>query len=183
MAKLADDIVIRLGGEDIVLRPSLRFAMRLERRPGSFGQLAREITDGSLTTACEIIRDHEPAMPYLKQRVFEALGELREPLMRYVLDCAGFDPDAPAADNDNPQTVTFAEHLAALYRVGTGWLGWTPQDTLGATPAEIMEARAGRLELLKAIFGEAEKPKEKASFTDDNVMAAMRSLGAVREAR
>lgn len=157
--KLADDITISIGGEAITLRPSLRFALCLERRPGSFSRLAREIMDGSLSAACEIISDHT-GMQFLDARVFDAgLDRLTVPLLSYIMACVGMDPDEAKTDAKNPKVgnlgkaVPFKEHLTNLYRIGTGWLGWTPQDTLDATPAEISEAYQGRLEMLKAIFG------------------------------
>lgn len=180
--KLADDITIRLGGEPITLRPSLRFAMRLERRPGSLGSLARDVMDGSLTAACEIIRDHV-AGPHLETRVFQSgIARLQGPLLAYVMALAGVDPeDAPANDNREgkpAKSVPFSDHLASLYRIGTGWLGWTPKDTLDATPAEISEAHAGRLELLKAVFGTAETAPLKPSDVslDDKVKMAFGSF-------
>lgn len=160
--KLADDITITLAGEDIVLHPALRHAIRLERRPGSFGRIVREINEGSLTAAVDIIRDHYDH-PMLDHRVFGALPALKAPLLAYVLACAGIDPDEQPAD-DKPKAkakaVPFSEHLTGLYRIGTGWLGWTPADTLDATPTEIMEAYKGRTDMLRAIFGGKEAAKD-----------------------
>lgn len=173
MAKLADIITVSIGGEAIELRPSLRFAIRLERRPGSFAGLLREIMDGSLTAACEIIRDHAD-IPMLETRILDnGLDPLREPLVRYVLALTGMD-DTPEPANDNGRakgkSQPFGEYLAGLYKTGTGWLGWTPQETLDATPAEIMLAHEGRMSMLKAIFGSSDdKPADKVSFTDANV--------------
>ena len=46
-----------------------------------------------------------------------------------------------------------------LYQVGTGCLGWTPEATLAATPLEIGLAFEGRTDMLKAIFGNKDEPK------------------------
>lgn len=154
---LADEIVITLAGEAVVLFPALRHAIRLERRPGGFPRLLAEVQDGSLVAASEIVAPH-CSHPLLMNHVFDAgLDQLAEPLTRYVIACAGLDTGASKSD-DKGKTVPFAEHLQGLYRIGTGWLGWTPDTTLDSTPHEIMEAYAGRVELLKSIFGGSEEP-------------------------
>lgn len=172
MANLADIITVSIGGEEVILRPSLRFAIRLERRPGSFAGLLREIMDGSLTVACEIIRDHAD-IPMLDTRILDnGPDTFREPLVRYVLALTGMDEPEAANDNGRPKgkSQPFSEYLAGLYRIGTGWLGWTPQETLDATPAEIMLAHEGRMAMLKSIFGSADdKPDSKQPFSDDKV--------------
>jgi len=177
MAKLADIITVSIGGEAIELRPSLRFAIRLERRPGSFAGLLREIMDGSLTATAAVIRDHYDH-PMLEQRILDiGIETFRDPILSYVAACAGIDPDAPANDNAKNETVshshksqTFGAFLEGLFKIGTGWLGWTPQDTLDATPAEIMLAHDGRMSMLRAIFGgtddKTDKPKDDISLDD-----------------
>jgi hypothetical protein len=114
------------------------------------------------------------------------LSNLKFPLIAYIGRCTGIETeDAPAEGEDKGsaegKTVTISEHLNGLYRTGTGWLGWTPAETLDSTPAEIIEAYKGRMEMLKAIFGGGEdKPKpETKAFTDDNVKSAFRALGTV----
>ncbi|GAB1581736.1 hypothetical protein [Phyllobacterium phragmitis] len=185
MVKLADDTIISIGDTDIVLRPCLRFAMRLDRRPGSFAQLGKEIMDGSLTAACEIIRDHAD-IPMLETRILDnGIDRLKWPLIAYLGQCMGLDPSdtsEPANDNSkatNGKPQTTHDFLIGLYRIGTGWLGWSPEATLDASPAEIMEAQRGRMDMLKAIFGDgkAEKKDTMGGFTDANVFAAFRGLG------
>ncbi|KQS64522.1 hypothetical protein ASG39_11240 [Rhizobium sp. Leaf371] len=162
--KLAEEIWITVADEEIELRPSLRYAIQLERRDGSFGQLLREVQEGSLTAALSIIEPHADAMPYLENRVFDALPTLKAPLIAYLLACAGIDPDdAPkASKGKSGKSVPFKDHLIELYKLGTGWLGWTPDVTLDATPAEITLAYAGHMDMLRAIHGggKAEKPKD-----------------------
>lgn len=186
MTKLADDITVILAGEAIALRPSLRFAIRLERRPGSFAALVQEIMDGSLTAACDLIGDHVPMSAHMQDAVFNVLPDLRDPLLTYVMALAGIDPeDAPANDNAKGKTVPFSEHLVALYRLGTGWLSWSPADTLDATPAEITEAYKGRLDMLKSIFGGGEEtPASKPDVSlDDKIRTAFASVGTVKVKR
>lgn len=161
--RLAHAIVIKLGVEDIELRPRLRFAIQLERRSGGFSQLVTDINDGSLTAALDIIAPHT-GMPFLAPRIHHVLPKLHGPLLAYVSACAGIDPDDKQAKTDEhrtPKSVPFSEYLLGLYRIGTGWLGWTPSATLDATPFEIIEAHKGRTEMLKAILGGGEPAEPK----------------------
>lgn len=165
MMKLGEDITIMIGGEAVRLVPRLRHALALERRPGSFKAVLDAIEEGSLTVAAEIIRPHHPH-PMLLNRVFDAgLDRLKPALFAYVAACAGIDETAPqrrakAKASGKPlPSVPFSEHLAGLYRIGTGWLGWTPDVTLDATPTEIRLAYEGRVEMLRAVFGSSEEEK------------------------
>lgn len=160
--KLAEPIIVKIAKTEIELRPSLRYAMQLERRPGSFRQLLADISENSLTAAVTIIEPHADGMLFLENRLFDELAQLQPALTAYVLQCTGIDPDEPAATGKSTgKPQPFAEYLTGLYRIGTGWLGWTPEITLDATPAEIIEANKGRMEMLKAIFGSGEKDTQK----------------------
>lgn len=153
------------GGEILLLRPSLRCAMKLADRPGGFPQIIRDLQEGSLTAICDLIADHA-TIPLLPHRVFDSgIDAFRAPLMAYVLACAGIDMEAEDSPHQGT-AVTFPEHLAQLYRYGTGWLGWTPEETLDATPAEIIEAVKGRAEMMRVIFGGKEPGEEPAQPAD-----------------
>jgi len=179
MMRLAVPIIVILAGEAVTLRPSLACAMQLERRPGSFKGLLDEIADDSLSAASAIIAPHH-SHPMLASRIMDAgLDRLRPVLIDYVLQCAGIDPDAEAT-GDGPG-LSFADHLQQLYRIGSGWLGWTPDATLDATPSEIMEAYRGRMDMLKAIFGSADdEPRQPDTRNlDDKFRAAFGSFGTI----
>ena len=185
MMKLADDITIELGGERVTLRPSLRCAIRLESRPGGFPLLLGHILDGSLTSAIDCIEPHYDH-PFLKNQIMDAgLDSLTDPLTSYVMACAGIDPDdPPKKPKGKAKSVPFKQYLRDLYRIGTGWLGWTPDETLDATPIEIREAYKGRLEMLKAIFGSSdEKPDNSDLSLDDKLKGAFGSLGTTKVTR
>lgn len=167
--KLAEDITIMVGGEVVVLRPALRHAIRLERRPGSFKGVLDAIEEGNLTVAAEIIRPHHPGVTL--DAIFAAgIDRLKAHLFAYVAMCAGLDETAPqrsakAKASGKPlPSVPFSEHLASLFKIGTGWLSWSPTVTLDATPTEIRLAYEGRVEMLRAVFGSSE---EDAPTTDD----------------
>lgn len=179
--KLLDDrIALKLGAELVTLRPTLRCGLRLDARDGSFSKLIEDLQGGSLTAALFVIRAHHDHMA-LGEHVLEAgLDHVCATLITFALQCAGIDPDAKAEGDADAGEVSFAEHLANLYRLGTGWLGWTPDTTLNATPAEIVEAYKGRVDMLRAIFGgEGDKPKS-AKATPDQIREAFRQLGAKR---
>ena len=184
MRLAGDHIDLGLGVEFITLRPTLRCGLRLERRDGSFAKLIADLQEGSLSAARFVIGDafHHPAAG---QCILDAgIDEVCAKLIAFVLNCAGIDPDAPqsTASGDEASEVTFGEHRAQLYRIATGWLGWTPDVALDATPVEIMEAYKGRLDMLKAVFGggdedESAKPAKKPQSAD-HFKAVFRDLGA-----
>ena len=183
MTKLAGDITIKLGGEEAILRPALRHAIRLEGGPGGFSLLLGQISDGSLSSAINCIEPHFDH-PFLANKIMDAgLDNLKLPLTLYVMACAGVDPDDPPKKTKGKGTsITFKKHLEDLFRIGTGWLGWTPDETLDATPAEITLAYEGRLEMLKAIFGGSESNTEGKSdlSLDDKFKAAFGPLNTTK---
>lgn len=74
--------------------------------------------------------------------------------------------------------MTFEEFAVWLYKVGTGWLGWSPHDTRHAHMQEITLAFEGHVDKLKAIHGTndnktssqtaQEKPRVAATFDNFN---------------
>lgn len=76
-------------------------------------------------------------------------------LLGFIERIAGVDDNA---DNDEPSDpITLTKLVERLFRIGAGWLEWSPEDTWSATPAEILLARDGLIEKLKAIHGSADK--------------------------
>jgi hypothetical protein len=149
--------------------------LRLEAREGSFAKLIEDLQEGSLTAALFVLRDHHNH-PYANVHIMDAgLEPICANLIAFVLQCAGIDPDAKAEGEADTASVSFSEHLTNLYRIGTGWLGWTPETTLGATPAEITEAYKGRVEMLRAVFGGDDKPKR--ARTSDQIGLMLREVG------
>jgi len=186
MPRLADDeITIRVGYETIFLRPTLRAAFRLERRFEGFDNIIRGIADQNLTIMAAVIREtserrsdlldfleHNEGMP-LNVKV----GALVEPLICAVLSLAGVDECDVHNEPDKVEEarLSFAEHHARLFRMATGWLGWTPETAWSATPQEIVEAYQGRVDMLKAIFGTSGE-KDKGAINDADVASFFRGL-------
>lgn len=159
---LADDeITVRVGREVLHLRPTLRAAFRLERRHGGFDKIVRAVADENVTVIADVIRegaDVHSSIPDLLLSVGAnslriGLAAITGPLLDFVFALAGVDPKASDEKAEAGERITFAEHHTRLYRIGTGWLGWSADDTWAATPAEITEAYAGRLDMLRAMFG------------------------------
>lgn len=182
--RLAEHIVVTIAGEDIYLRPSLACAIRLERREGSFQKLTHDIMEGSLTAAVEVIEPHTD-LDNLPARIHAEQGSFTEPLLQYVMACAGVDPnDAPkAAPKGKPaKTIPFRDYLQDLYKKATGWVGWSPEVALDATPAEIQLAYEGKLEMLKAVYGgnEQSKPDDDRPL-EEKFRSVFTSFGTIKE--
>lgn len=170
--QLADEITFTLNHETIVLRASLRAAIRLERQFGGFQKIANGIQAGNLSVMGAVVREGSVTKTNLADfldsggalSVKVILEDLPAPLMKYVMSLAGVDPDAPAQPAQSGEAMPFREFYKRLYSIATGWLGWHPDVALDATPVEILEAQKGRVELLGAIFGSGKEDKDSKSI-------------------
>lgn len=155
-----EDIRLAHGSYTLRLRPSLRAAMRLERLHNGYGPLFDKLAAFHIGTVHEIIRtvatDPEQADRFLASFAAAPLQRLaeitQEPLAALITGCL------PKSSKDAGQgkPVPWHDAYAQLYRFGTGWLQWTPQETWAATPDEILEAVEGHISKLKAIHGAAD---------------------------
>lgn len=158
MRLAANTFALQLGDKSFDLKPSLRAAWTLFDKYDGFHNLSRYLAEGSITTATDIINatitDQNAWANYAlagNAVVCDLLAAMDQ-LQECVLLLAGIDSNS----TDKPHTgkpMQFDEYFTKLYQIGTGWLGWTPDDTWDATPAEIMNAHTGRLDMLKALFG------------------------------
>lgn len=187
MALADSEIMIIFDGERIVLRPSLRAAMRLVRQFDGFDNLLRGIAEQDTRAMSALI---EECADYPRNRLTDfldydtrqplayKLASLVEPLFQLVLALAGLDLDAldqDAAKTDD-DVVPYERHFERLFGLATGWLGWSPDQAWSATPAEITAAYNARLDMLKAIFGTSE---EKPKVNDEAAFAAFMRARAV----
>ena len=186
--KLIQDIRIKVGSEEISLVPTLHEAIRLEQSHG-LSALAKQVSDGSFTACCIVLERHYPRPLGLEPYVLENLDAIQTPLLDYLLALAGIDTEKPQAsekpsgEHSGDETQSILDHLNQLYKLATGWLGWTPQTALESSPAEIILAYQGRLDLLKAIFGssdQAPQPETAPAFTDANVKKLFGTLGTTK---
>jgi hypothetical protein len=185
--RLADDeITIKLDHETIYLRPSLRAAFRLERRHGGFDKILRGIAEGNFSMMADVIREGaDPRSSFadvlddidtLPMQV--AIERITEPLAAYIMTLLSVETDTPNEPKPDAKPIPFAEYHTRLFKLATGWLGWTPSDAWEATPAEIMEAHKGRLDLLSAMFGNRKDDNEiTLTETDEQTRRELNALG------
>jgi len=184
--RLADDeITIKLDHETIYLRPSLRAAFRLERRHGGFDKIIRGIADGNFSIMADVIR--EGADPRSSFAAFLdcidelplrlAIERISEPLIAYVMTLTGVDSGETSEPKPDAERIPFAEYHTRLFRLATGWLGWTPADAWEATPAEITEAYQGRLDLLSAMFGSGKSEETTITKPDAETRRRLNAIG------
>lgn len=144
------------------LRPSLRAATRLEAKYG-FAALLSAVGDGNLSVIADII-DASNDRDFLKSiegvPLADFMPELLPALNKHILALAGVDPDNPAPERNDGEAMPFKEYHARLYKIGTGWLGWSPETTWNATAKEITDAYSGHLEMLRAIYGGADNEEQ-----------------------
>lgn len=161
-----DPIIIRIGGEGVALSPSLRVAMRTIAKHHEFPTVLRGVLDGNITVIADLIAegsgDHAHAdrlfAEIAKSGLRTVLSAITDTMTEFVLALAGYDADAPAQPSTSSgPSLTITDYHAKLFEIATGWLGWAPADAWAASPSEIEAAYNGRADMLKAIYGEADK--------------------------
>jgi hypothetical protein len=185
MQLAADEITIDLGHEAIRLRASLRAAFRLERRHDGFDKIVKGIADGNFSIMADVIR--ESAVPRTTlANLFDCIGALplrtaieriSEPLFAHVMALAGADGDTAGEPKPDAERIPFAEYHTRLFKLATGWLGWSPADAWDATAAEITEAYKGRRELLSAMFGSGKSDETTTTKPDDETRRELNAIG------
>lgn len=193
-----DEIKIEIGSgrarEIVFLRPTLRAAMRLERAHGGFDKIVQAILDENVTVMASVIRESEEQRSDIPRLIESLAGmplyagveALKDPLIRHVMQLAGAG-ERPTEQEAKGEPIAFADHYARLFRVATGWLGWSPEVAWTSTPSEITEAFKGRTELLKAIFGSgddaASKDAEQTPEVFNSKLNAVLAMASVRFAK
>lgn len=61
-------------------------------------------------------------------------------------------------------------------KIGTGWLGWSEQETLDTSIPTILLAYEGRVEMLKACFGGSDEPEPEKRKPNEASPEQVRSL-------
>jgi hypothetical protein len=160
---LAPDIlVIEHGGNAVRLTPSLRAAYRLHSMHG-VDKLFAGIAEGRLGVILDILAEGGAAHPPIfRTGLRDTLDRLKKPLYQFLAISFGADDgdQRPTSKATSSAAIDIKVSLAALFEIGTGWLGWTPAETWAATPAEILAAQRGHVAKLKAIYGSGEKDGE-----------------------
>lgn len=180
-----DEITIDLGHEVIRLRASLRAAFRLESRHHGFEKLIKGIADGNFSIMADVIRESaDPRSAFAEfldgidaLPMGLAIERISEPLIAHVMALAGVDSDAATEPRQEAERIPFTEYHTKLFRLATGWLGWTPADAWEATPAEITEAYKGRRELLSAMFGSGNADGSTITKPDERTRDRLNAIG------
>lgn len=162
----ADDIVLQIDGEALRLRPSLRAAVRLDRRFAGLSSLLQGIGAGSITTLVALaVECGEPRFeavilaPSIETWA-DRFERITPGLVRLIFDIAEIEPEAPAGPHvELPapvETITLAEAYAQLFAAATGILGWPPATAWSATPGEVRAALDAHLSMFRAQHGIAD---------------------------
>lgn len=157
---------LKYEGRILSLRPTLRCAITLEAMHGDFDKLIEKLTAFDTQTVKAMITHAATSdpNPFLCHIENAPLGQLRAnilPLLFQVV--AGFFPDdpEPRPTAAKPQrSLPWSKVFSELYGYGTGWLGWTPEQSFNATPAELIAAFNAHVTKLKAIHGGEDDTKE-----------------------
>lgn len=164
-----NETIIQIAAEEVELRPTLRAVCNLEQRYGGFEFIARAIAEGNVTVIADIIYEGSRHNPINREAITAGLAQtlskldtLIPQLLSFVLALCGIDESKVEQPQVTGKLESFADHHTKLFRIATGWLGWTPQDAWSSTPLEIIEAFKGRSEMLAAIFGGTAAPEEQA---------------------
>lgn len=163
-----------LTGAALTLQPTLRAGLRLCDEFNSFGELIKKLLDGDYGATLAVLRATAESNSFAASE-----GNLRElplnefmaatslPVIEVVLALAGVDPAETEPNKPSSgKKISFEEYHTQLYQIATGWLGWTPDVALDATPNQILTAYKGRTAMLKAIFGGANDNEENGSEYD-----------------
>jgi len=164
----ASDIALTYGDHTVWLRPSLRAATVLERLHGGFVPLLQMVQQGHTGTLREIVlnsaTDRAAGQRLVGAMKGATIVTIHKALVTpaFALITALMTPDTDkgeAAKAPTSKPVAWATLYADLYKIATGWLGWSPATAWAATLPEILSAFDGHIDQLKAIHGTADDDK------------------------
>ncbi|TPW26385.1 hypothetical protein [Pararhizobium mangrovi] len=173
-------LTIAHGSDAVRLRPSLRAAHLLYQAHG-FGRLVEGIQITTISTILDMIdagTDFDPLGHQIVERTIDehgviGLSAFSEALFRFVAETFGVDEtEEHPAERDKRTTgkpFDMGKALDNLFEIGTGWLGWTPETTWTATPAEIITAHRGLIAKLSAIHGSADDEGQPGPHDDGEI--------------
>lgn len=176
-----DNFRLSLGKRSLTLRPSLRAALYLETKYEGLQNLCDAIIDGRNDACCDLIgaacTDQNSWIAYsVRGRPLSELMDARVQLLQFVRLLAGADSGAEQSAAEG-EPITFEEYCTRLFQIGTGFLGWSPEQTWEATFAEIINAKIGRNELLASIFGSGKAEDTTIDIKDADGRAELNALG------
>ncbi|MEH2542820.1 hypothetical protein [Bradyrhizobium sp. AZCC 1699] len=184
--RLQADSEIVIGHESIRLRPTLGAAFRLEQKYHGFHNLFNAVASGSVSALSDVIKEGcgqtSALTAYLDSSSEDdplviSLDLVIRQVCAFLLALSGNDAADVVGEHGVKEQITYLEYHTKLYRLATGWLGWSPEIAWAATPAEILEAQKGRVEMLKAVFGG--KQEDSADETTTDLRSAKDRLNAL----
>lgn len=169
-----DEITLEYGGNAVFLRPSLRAATRLERLHGDFPALLRKIDEFDTRTIRAVITystDRAATDTLLTYAAKQPLSGFKQAAQAPMFDLvAALMPQSPEGQTktESPGTpMPWSEVYRELFKMATGWLGWTPAAAWNATPQEITDAFSAHIAKLKAVHGSAEDDQDTTGPTEE----------------
>lgn len=166
--KIAACQSVTLGDVRLILSPTLGAAINLHREFRGIQKLAEAIADESLTAISAVIREHHPGEANIESRVLQSgTATFVRPLIEHLTWLAGTGPKTEQEREEDlyaprrGKTITLDEWYQELFSIGTGWIGWTAQETMDTAPSDILLALEGRLSFMKSIFGSGESSGRK----------------------
>lgn len=190
MSLANDEITLTLGADVVRLRPTLRASWRLVRRYDGFDKIAKHILDGNLTVMADIVAECSTSyssIPDVLRRLDgmplrAGIESISAPLLTLVIAMTGTGDQKDTANNQSGERIKWPAYFEKLFGIGCGVMGWPPETTWNATPAEIMAAHRERINLLSAIFGGAAPDEDQAgprNHTNAEIASGLASLRAM----
>lgn len=141
----APEVLLSCGTHAVTLRASLRAAMALESLPGGISVVWEDTARQKVTAFHAVIRaaatDRAGAEKLLAYAATTPLAHFAHTAQAACLALlSGFlnaDDQGEATPSSTEPAKPFRDHLADLFRYGTGWLGWPPSEVWNASIAEL----------------------------------------------
>ncbi|MBW7056971.1 phage tail assembly chaperone [Paracoccus bogoriensis] len=165
----APEVPLHHGPHAVTLRASLRAAVALDAMPGGFAAVWDGLAGQKLTTLHAVIRaaatDRAEAERLIAHTATHPLAQfaLCAQAACLALIAAYLPVDQGKAPLSSAPARPIRDHLADLYRFGTGWLGWPPSEVWNASPAELEAAVLAHVDRLVMMTPDAEAPEDAAA--------------------
>lgn len=160
----AYDVPLSYGLTTVWLRPSLRAASIIEKLDGGFPAVLQNIQQTNLSTVNAVIsaavtsRQDETAIlnALADQPLHRIQSATLAPCMALIsaLMMPSIESgNTTAKPNNNAKPIAWSNLYEDLFKMATGWLGWTPETAWNATLSDIIQAFEGHTDKLKALHG------------------------------
>lgn len=160
MPALANDVtILTLGSRSFTLRASLRALASIARDYHDLQTLHADIASLNLGACLDLIEattsDPEQFNMFVAitadHALLDTISQVRPQLLSFIEAFSGSNDTKSSAEPVEP--ITLEELVTRLFKIGAGFMEWHPSEVWNATPSEILTAREGLLEKLRAIHG------------------------------